>query len=89
MTGAGVEVETVELLQFLNAFERGLAEGSLAVEGVQHDALQEITERQIVILGKGLQDFEQAPFHADAGLDPLHEILGFGGHWYQCTMVPQ
>ena len=87
VAGAGVEIEGIELFQVVNALERGGAEGSLAVEGVKHDAFEQVAQRHVVIFGEGLEDFEKAFFHADAGLDPLDKELRFGDHgtnvpWY-------
>ena len=73
MAGARVEVETIELLQIANAFERCRAEWSLAVESVEHDPLEQIAQRHIVILGKSLKHLENALLHAHAGLNPFHQ----------------
>jgi hypothetical protein len=40
-----------------------------------------------VVFGKGLQDFEQAFLHADAGLDALHQQFRIVDHVYQCTTM--
>src|SRR5437764_4471254 len=44
VAGAGVQVEFVKLLQLANLFERCRAERRLAVEGVQHNAFQHVSE---------------------------------------------
>src|SRR5271170_1906628 len=75
MAGAVVEIEAIELLQFLNAAARGLLECRLAVEGVQHDAFQQVAEGQIVKFGERLEHFQQAFFDADTGLHSLNHKL--------------
>ena len=87
VAGAGIEIEGVELLQVTNASERFWLERSLAVEGVQNDAFEQVTQGHVVILGESLKNFEEPFFHADAGLDALDEKLWFGSHgtnvpWY-------
>src|SRR5271154_3324721 len=54
VTGAGIEVKIVKPLQLLYAFERGCAEWRFAVKGMEHDALQQIAEGHVVVLGKAL-----------------------------------
>ncbi len=88
VAGAGVEIEGVEFFQVVNALERGRTKGSLAVEGVEHDAFEQIAQGHVVIFGEGFEDFEQAFFHADAGLYTFDEKLRFIDHgtnvpWYQ------
>src|SRR5215472_18615255 len=81
----GAELETVDRPQRLDLGERRRREGCLALEGVQHDPLEQIAERQVELGGEGLQHLEQAALEAHAGLcagDGLH-----GDLWYQCTLV--
>src|ERR1039457_1888285 len=91
MAGAGIQIEAIELLQFEDALEAGLIEGALSIESVQNDAFQEIAESQVVVVGKGPQDFQQPLFQADARLYSLHQVFLIRRHstsfWYQCTMV--
>src|SRR5271170_8116413 len=54
VTGAGIEVKIVKPLQLLYAFEGGCAEWRLPVKGMEHDALQQIAEGHVVVLGKAL-----------------------------------
>ena len=56
---------------------------------MQHDSLQQIAESHVVVLGKSLQDLEQALLHAHPGLHPLHQQFRLVNHWYQCTTVPR
>src|ERR1039457_3771466 len=88
VAGAGVEIEGIELFQLANAFQRGWTEWGLAVESVEHDALEDVSERHVVVLGKGFENFENSLFDAHAGLHALDQELGMVGHVYQCTMVP-
>jgi hypothetical protein len=48
---------------------------------VKHDAFEQISERDVEILGKSLQDFQQATLHADTRLNSLYRYHG--------TMVPE
>src|SRR5882757_459026 len=59
------ELETVDRLQ------------RLALEGVQHDALEQIAERQVELGGERLEHLEQAALEAHSGLgtgDFFHEV---------------
>ncbi len=63
------------------------AEGRLAVEGVQHDAFEQVAQGHVVIFGESLEHFEKAFFHADTGLDAFDKELRFIEHgtnvpWY-------
>lgn len=80
MTGSGIEIEAVKALEFADALERFALEGAFAVEGVKNYAFEEIAESEIVILGECLEDFEEALFHADAGLDALNRVASVRGH---------
>jgi hypothetical protein len=48
-----------------------LTKGSLAVKSVQNDSLQQVSQRQIVVLGKRFEHFEQALFDPYSGLYAL------------------
>jgi hypothetical protein len=85
MAGPGIETQTVELLQLFDALQAVLAKRTFAVEGVQDDALQQIAQSYIVIVGKGPQHFQEPLFHADTRLYPFHDLFC---HWYQNTTVP-
>ena len=91
MTGGGVEVEVVKLLEVADALKRGRSEGAFAFKGVEDDAFEEVAEGEVMVLGEGFQDFEDAFFHADAGLDSLDlELMlcdGRSFHMYLCTRV--
>src|SRR5580704_463487 len=91
MARAGIEIKIVEAFQFLNALEGGGVERRFPVKGMQHDAFEKVAESHIVIFGEGLQDFQQAFFHANAGLDAFDQellIVNHGGTyipWYSGT----
>ena len=51
--------------------------GSLAVEGMEHDAFEQVAQGHVVILGERLEHFENALFHAHAGLDAFDEEVRF------------
>src|ERR1035437_4051338 len=88
MAGARVKVQFVKLFQLANAFQRRRAERRLTVKGVQHDALEQVSQRHVVILGKRLQNLEDSLFDAHPGLHAFNQKLGIVRHAYQCTMVP-
>src|ERR1700691_3390733 len=75
MARTGIQIQAIEPLQFLDAFETVPPERGFAVESVQHDTFQQIAERQIVIVGKRLQDLQHALLHANAGLNALHDVF--------------
>src|SRR5688572_18509415 len=85
---AGGEVQAVELLQLHDAGEGRLAEGRLPLEGMEHDALEQVAEAEVMELGERAQHLEDAPLHADAGLHPLDD-LGLGLSRYHGTTVPR
>lgn len=47
MAGRRGKIQPVDLLQLVNDRNRGLVEGDPLLECVQHDALKEVTEREI------------------------------------------
>src|SRR6185436_2181781 len=60
----GVEVEVVDLLQLGDLLQALRPERRLPVEHVQDDPLEQIAEGEVVVLGQGLEDFDEALFHA-------------------------
>src|SRR5215472_13712085 len=80
----GTEVEPVNRLQGLHLAERSGREGRLALEGVQHDALEQITEGDIELGGECLEHLEQSALEAHAGLG-----AGYGLHGPYVTLVPR
>ena len=81
----------VELLEIADALEGGCSKGTLAIKDVKDDAFEEVAEGEVVIFGEGFEYFQDAFFHADAGLDSLdlELMLCDGGsvHMYLCTRV--
>src|ERR1700724_2842532 len=84
----GGAIKTAELLDVLERLRR---ERSFAFEGVEHDALQQITQAHVLLLGHRLQHLQHAFLQPHARLNALH--LDWSGapvslaHWYKCTMV--
>src|SRR5438876_3174456 len=72
---AGGEIEPVDRSQRADLLQRGLRERRLALQGVQHDALEQIAEREVELGRERLQHLEQPALEAHAGLctgDLLH-----------------
>src|SRR5262245_8879558 len=88
MAGARVQLETDDALQLRDPATRLLAKGRLAVEGVEHDPLEQVAQGDVVVVGEGLQHLQQAlleahpclhPFDPDLLRRPLHPpAWGFG-----------
>ena len=89
MAGAGVKIETIEFLQFLDPLQVGGIERALSIEGMQNNAFQKIAERQVVIVGKGSQNFQEPLLHAHARLDALNVVCQQCVPWYLSTRVTQ
>jgi len=89
MAGFGIQFQAIEILQFLNLFERVLAERRLPIKCVQNDSLQQIAKSQIVVVGKRLKHFEQALLDPNPGLDALNQKCLIVHHGYHCTKVPR
>lgn len=80
MAGAKIQIEAIEFLQFLDFLQAGLAEGTLSVKSMEDDAFEEVAEGQIVVVGEGAQDFEEALFHAHSGLHAFDDVFVFLRH---------
>src|SRR5690348_14973615 len=87
MARGRVQIKVIEAFQFLDSLQAGFTERALAIEGMQHDALQQITQGQIVVVGEGSQDFQKPLLHAHAGLHPLNRVFRIG-NTYASHMVP-
>jgi len=61
----GEAIDVAQLFDFLHGLGR---KGRLAFEGVQHDSLQQVSERKVLSLGQSLEDLEETLLHADPGL---------------------
>ena len=55
---AGVQIEPVDPLEVLDLGPCVLGERGLALERMQHDALEQIAQADVVQLGEGLEDLE-------------------------------
>ena len=81
----------IELFEIADALERKAPKGAFALESMKDDAFEEVAEGEVVVLGKGLQNLEDAFFHPDAGLNSFDLQLGFRDgrtvHGYLCTKV--
>src|SRR6266436_848369 len=62
---------------------------------MQDDALDQVAESHVLVLGERLEHLQDTTFQAHAGLDAFDfEAFGRSGHgylagpWYQGTMVP-
>ena len=71
MAVGGGQVEPVDLFQAGDPLPRRLPKSALAFESVQHDALQQVAQRHVVVLRKGLQDLQEPLFEPNAGLRSL------------------
>ena len=78
---AGGQLESVDLPEPLDDLHGGIVERGLLLEGVQHDALNQVAQRQVEVLGEPLENLQQLALHPDAGLHTLN--------WYHGTMVHQ
>jgi len=91
MACRGVKVEVIEPLEIADALERWWNESAFSIKSMKDDALEEVAEGEVMVLGKRFQHFEDAFFHSDAGLDSLDLQLRFGEevacHGYPCTRV--
>ncbi len=72
MTVTGVEFKFVESPGLRAEALRLLTERAFAFKRVQHDALQQIAQRNVVVIRQRLQDFNNPLFHADAGLNTFN-----------------
>ncbi len=60
VAGAGIKIQFVDSFQLGDALARLGAERMPAIKRVQHDSLQQIAERHVVIFSQAFQDLEQA-----------------------------
>jgi len=77
----GIQIEPEDLFDLGDPSDGFGPERRFAFERVEHDAFEQIPERDIVVLGKRFQHFDQALLHADTGLSALDRYHG--------TMVPR
>ena len=81
----------IKLLEISDSLKRGRSERALSLEDMEDDAFEEVAEREVMVLGKRLEHFQDALFHSDARLDALNLQLMFPNrcafHVYPCTRV--
>src|ERR1700751_2297687 len=65
----------VNLLKLGNTLQALRPKRAFALEGVQYDSLNQITECQVVILRQRFHHLEQPLLNAYSGLYPLHHIV--------------
>src|SRR5215831_12943391 len=65
----GVQLEPVDSAELANPRDAIGPERRLAFERVKHDALDEVAEGDLVILGNGFQHLQDVLFDSHAGLD--------------------
>jgi hypothetical protein len=90
----GVEVEVVDLPELADLAQRLGRKRRLALERVQHDALEQVAQSHVLVLGDGLEHLEDTALQAHASLDAGYDDPGSACHgpvhaieWYQCTNV--
>lgn len=73
MRVCGREIESKYALEFGNPRQGFVAERRFSFESMENDALDEIAEAQVVVVGQRTQDLEQTLFDADSSLYALHD----------------
>jgi hypothetical protein len=81
-----IQVEVIELFQIANTGKRLGLEGALAIEGVENDSLEQVSEAHVVVFRQAFQDLYEALLHPHASLNTLNH-LRVVRPWYHCTMV--
>jgi hypothetical protein len=91
MAYRGVKVEVVELLEIADTPERWWSESAFSIKSMKDNALEEVAEGEVMVLGEGFQHLQDTFLHPNAGLDSLDlELALFDGcsfHMYLCTRV--
>src|SRR5580692_10647156 len=91
MAIGGFECHAVEGFELLDLLQGLRGERGFAFESVEDDALDQVAQGHVLLLGDGFEDLEHAFFEADASLDAFdfdeRMILFFLRHLYQCTEV--
>src|SRR5262245_36193937 len=76
MAGAHIQIQSVDSFEVGHMTHCRFIKRRLAVEGMQHNSLQQIAEGHIVVFSQPLEHFQQSLFQPHAGLDALdHAIL--------------
>ena len=66
MAGAGVQVQAVDALELDDAAARLLAERSLALEGMEHDAFEQVAEGEVNLNGQWLKPGDAAALSGES-----------------------
>src|SRR5215469_15021733 len=72
MTGLDSIIHPVDVFQLSNLTQRFLVKRGMALKSVENNALQQITQRQVMVLGQALEDLDHAFLHPHSNLDPLN-----------------
>src|SRR4051812_34799581 len=72
MTRSGIVSHAIDRFQLCDTSERFLAKGMFALECVQNDPFEEITQRDVIIFCQRFEDFHQLLLHARANLHPFN-----------------
>ena len=67
-----IQVEVIELFEIANTGKRLGLKGALAIEGVENDPLEQVSEAHIVVFRQAFQDLYKALLHPHARLDPFN-----------------
>lgn len=68
----GIKVKLINLFQFHYLFQHFITEGIFSIEGIQHNALEQVAKSKIQIFRKPLKYFQQSLFQPYTGLYPFH-----------------
>jgi hypothetical protein len=63
------EIELVHVFEHLDSLERLLGKGRFVLKRVEANALQQVSQIQVVVFGDTLEDLEQTLFQANPSLD--------------------
>src|SRR5262245_26584206 len=78
------QTQPIDASQVAHVRERRFGERRLALERMQGDALDQVAQAHVLVLGQGLQHLEQALLQPDPGLDPLHRSAR-GCAWHRTS----
>ena len=72
---AGVQIETIELLQVLDPAQTGLIKGTLSIKSMEDNTFEQITESHVVVFGKSLKYLQDSLFHPDSRLHAFDHVF--------------
>src|SRR4029077_3074937 len=82
------QFQAVDRAQRFDLTQRRGREGGLALEGVQHDALEHVAEGEVELGGERLKNLEQAALKPAAGLGADPRLHGPMLSWSQVPIKP-